>query len=80
MGLDFLPDYRRWHRIHEDLWTYSVDLKVALANAGRRMVAVRRDRQPSIPSRRATVAKATIRGLAARLRRSTFWWSQASLS
>ena len=44
MSLDFLPDYRRWHRVHEDLWTYSVDLNVAFTNAGRRMVAVRRDR------------------------------------
>ena len=40
--LDFLADHRRWHRIDENLWTYSVDLKLLGANLGRRMAAVRR--------------------------------------
>jgi hypothetical protein len=44
MGLDFLSDYDRRSRIHEDRWTYSVDLGLAMANPDRRMVAVRRDR------------------------------------
>lgn len=34
-------DRDRWHKAHPDLWTYSVDLRVLGAHAGRRMTAVR---------------------------------------
>lgn len=39
--MEFVPDHRRWCRHHDDLWTYHVDLRVAFANTGRRMAAVR---------------------------------------
>jgi len=41
-ALGFLDDHLRWKRIHDDLWTYHTDLRLMGAQAGRRMVAVRR--------------------------------------
>jgi hypothetical protein len=41
-GLGFLDDHQRWKRIHDDLWTFHTDLRLMGAQAGRRMVAVRR--------------------------------------
>lgn len=43
--LSFVRDHGRWDRLHDDLWTYHVDLATAGLPLGRRMAAVRADRR-----------------------------------